>query len=175
MTRKLLLLVAFALPLVAQESGRITALQFRTTELQFKVESTGGTVQDLQVNETPTEVRIDLAADVLFDFDQSDILPKAAQTLAKAAAIIRERAKGRVRIDGYTDSKGSDPYNLRLSERRAGSVRDWFRSSGGLTNIAFDTHGLGAANPVAPNQNPDGSDNPEGRQKNRRVEIVITK
>lgn len=173
--RRLLLLLVLAAPLTAQQSGRTTDLQFRTIDLVFNATDTGGRVQDLQVNETPTEVRIDLAADVLFDFDKSDILPKAAETLGKAAAIVKERAKGRVRIDGYTDGKGSEAYNLALSERRANAVRDWLRERGGLSNVTFETKGLGAANAVAPNQNPDGSDNPEGRQKNRRVEIIITK
>ncbi len=183
MIRKIsLIALAVVLPLAAQESGKIADLQFRTTELEFKVTDfagnpveVGGTVQDLQVKEIGNEVRIDLAADVLFDFDKSDILPKAEETLTKAAAIIKERAKGAVRVEGHTDSKGGEAYNMRLSDRRANSVRDWFRTKGGLSNVNFQTKGFGATQPVAPNQKPDGSDDPEGRQKNRRVEIVMTK
>jgi outer membrane protein OmpA-like peptidoglycan-associated protein len=175
-----LALIAFAVPLIAQENGRTSDLVFHTTDLQFKVTDLagnpveiGGTVQDLQVKEIGNEVRIDLAADVLFDFDQSDVLPKAEETLTRAAAIIRQRAKGTVMIAGHTDSKGGDAYNMALSERRANSVRDWFRAKGGLGSTQFETKGLGAKQPVAPNQKPDGSDDPEGRQKNRRVEITI--
>ena len=61
-------------------------------------------------------MRIDLAADVLFDYDKSEILPKAQQTLAQAAQVIREKAKGTVRIEGYTDAKGSDAYNQKFSD-----------------------------------------------------------
>lgn len=111
--------------------------------------------------------------DVLFDFDKADILPKAEETLSKAAAIVKQRAKGVVLIGGHTDSKGGDAYNMSLSERRANSVRDWFRTKGGLGSTQFETKGFGAKQPVAPNQKPDGSDDPEGRQKNRRVEITI--
>ena len=130
-------------------------------------------VQDLQVKELGNEVQIDLAADVLFDFDKADILPKAEDTLSKAAAIIKQRAKGTVVIAGHTDSKGTDAYNMPLSLRRANAVRDWFRTKGGLGNMQFDTKGFGSKQPVVPNQKPDGSDDPEGRQKNRRVEITI--
>ena len=181
MIRKLsVVALAFATPLLAQESGKVAELQFRTTDLEFKVTDfagkpveIGGAVQDLQVKEIGNEVRIDLNADVLFDFDKADILPKAEDTLSKAAAIVKQRAKGVVLIAGHTDSKGGDAYNQALSERRANSVRDWFRGKGGLGNTQFETRGFGAKQPVAPNQKPDGSDDPEGRQKNRRVEITI--
>ena len=172
--------LAVAVPLLAQESGKVAELQFRTTDLEFRVTDfagkpveIGGAVQDLQVKEIGNEVRIDLNADVLFDFDKADILPKAEDTLSKAAAIIKQRAKGTVMIAGHTDSKGGDAYNMALSERRASSVRDWLRTKGGLGSMQFDAKGFGAKQPVAPNQKPDGSDDPEGRQKNRRVEITI--
>jgi len=171
-----------AIPAAAQEAGKIADLQFRMIDLQWKVTDfagnpveIGGNVQDLQVKEIGNEVRIDLNADVLFDFDKADLLPKAEETLSKAAAIVKERAKGTVRINGHTDAKGGDAYNMRLSDRRANSVRDWFRTKGGLGGFTFETKGFGATQPIAPNKKPDGSDDPEGRQKNRRVEIVITK
>jgi outer membrane protein OmpA-like peptidoglycan-associated protein len=154
---------------------RIGDLSYRVGDLNYRADDLGGKVESLQVKETTTEVRIDLSADVLFAFDKADLLPEAQKTLSQAAAIIREKAKGAVRIDGYTDAKGSDAYNQRLSERRAASVENWFKQSGHLTDVPFVTRGLGAKNPVAPNTKPDGSDDPDGRQKNRRVEITITK
>ena len=148
----------------------------KVIDLVFKVESMAGAVEDLKIEETETEVRIEMAADVLFDFDEADLLPKAEETLKKAADLVRERAKGTatVRIEGHTDGKGSDTYNQRLSLRRAESVERWFIAHG-LGRITFSTAGYGAKRPVAPNTNPDGSDNPEGRAKNRRVEIVVSK
>jgi outer membrane protein OmpA-like peptidoglycan-associated protein len=133
-----------------------------------------GRVEGLAVNETPTEVRIELNADVLFDFDKADIKPQAGDTLKKVGAILREKARGPVRIEGYTDAKGSAAYNQKLSLERAESVRRWLVDQAGL-KLSFVTRGGGASNPVAPNAKPDGSDNPEGRQKNRRVEIIVGK
>jgi outer membrane protein OmpA-like peptidoglycan-associated protein len=159
----------------AAPPGHISELVFHVADLVYRVDDMGGKIESLEVKETSTEVRIDLSADVLFAFDKADLLPKAQQTLSQAAEIIRDKAKGTVRIDGYTDAKGSDAYNQGLSERRAAAVESWFKSSGHLTNVSFEAKGFGAKNPVAPNTKPDGSDDPDGRQKNRRVEITITK
>jgi outer membrane protein OmpA-like peptidoglycan-associated protein len=95
--------------------------------------------------------------------------------LHQAATIISQKAKGVVRIEGHTDSKGNDAYNQKLSERRANSVKVWLIDKEGLRNVQFATEGFGAKKPVAPNKKPDGSDDPEGRQKNRRVEIILKK
>ncbi len=174
------ILWAVAVPAHAQMAGaapqtRIGDLIYRVGDLTFRVDDMGVKVQSLAVKETTTEVRIDLSADVLFAFDKAELLPEARQSLSQAAAIIRDKAKGSVRIDGYTDAKGSDAYNQRLSERRAAAVENWFKSSGHIMNVSFVAKGFGAKNPVAPNTKPDGSDDPDGRQKNRRVEITITK
>src|SRR3954471_8002261 len=154
----------------------VVDLVYHVEDLVYRVDSIGGVVQDIEVKETPTEVRVDMAADVLFDFDKADLLPKADETLKKAADFIREKAKGggAVRIEGHTDAKGNDAYNQKLSERRAASVKSWFIAHG-LSTMKFSTAGFGAKKPVAPNTKPDGSDDGEGRQKNRRVEIVIRK
>ena len=169
-------------PLTRAQAGKISDLQTKVIDLVFRVDDMGGKVQDtsgkvqsLAVKESSVEVRIDLAADVLFDFDKAEILLKAQQTLAQAGQIIRERAKGVVRIEGYTDAKGSDSYNQKLSERRALAVKVWFVNQEHLRNVQFATQGFGARNPVVPNHKPDGSDDPEGRQKNRRVEIIFRK
>lgn len=128
----------------------------------------------LTMQESPRQVRLYLAADVLFDFDKATIRPDAAKTLHQVADIIRARSRGVVRVEGYTDSKGNTVYNARLSEQRAASVKEWLASREGL-NTAMTTRGFGAANPVAPNAKPNGSDDPAARQQNRRVEIVISK
>src|SRR5687767_14339934 len=116
--------------------------KLKVIDIVFKVESFGGRVVDLQVKETQTEFRIELAADVLFDFDQATLLPKAEETLTQAATFIREKAPGVVRIEGHTDGKGDDAYNQRLSERRAESVRQWFAGHG-LSDLQFSSKGFG--------------------------------
>jgi outer membrane protein OmpA-like peptidoglycan-associated protein len=168
-----LIFLAFLFP---QQPEPVAAdLQLKVLDLVLRVEDIGGKVEDLVVKESDTEVRVELAADVLFDFDKADLLPRAEETLTKAAQFISERAHGgTVRIEGHTDSKGSDDYNQKLSSRRAASVRKWFESHG-LKGVRFSTEGFGAKRPVVPNTHPDGSDDPEGRQKNRRVEIIIRK
>ena len=145
-------------------------------DIAGQVVNMGGKTLDLQVKETATEIRIELAADVLFDFDKATIKPQAASALHNVAEIIRTKGKGRsARIDGHTDAKGDDAYNQKLSERRAASVKQWLAEKEGLADVKMATQGFGAKKPVAPNAKPDGSDDPDGRQKNRRVEIVLAK
>ena len=159
-----------------QESSQVAdPSKNKILDLVFRVDDLGGKVQDLKVKETGQEIRIELAADVLFDFDKADLRPVAQTTLHQAAGIIQDKAKGVVRIEGHTDSKGNDAYNQKLSERRAASVKAWFTDKEGLGSVQFTTQGFGAKKPVAANTKPDGSDDPDGRQKNRRVEIVLRK
>lgn len=127
----------------------------------------------LSGTETGFNIQINLSSDVLFDFDKAELKPEADSELQKAADIIRQKGKGLILISGYTDSKGTDAYNKRLSLARAQAVKNWFEAQGLHQN--YQTEGLGAANPVAPNTNDGGSDNPEGRAKNRRVEIIVNK
>lgn len=132
-----------------------------------------GQSSSLSGTETGFNIQINLSSDVLFDFDKAELKPEADGELQKAADIIRQKGKGLILISGYTDSKGTDAYNKRLSLARAQAVKNWFEAQGLHQN--YQTEGLGAANPVAPNTNDDGSDNPEGRAKNRRVEIIVNK
>ncbi len=144
-------------------------------DVKGKVEDLQAAIRDLGAKETELEVRIDLSADVLFDFDKADIRKDAAAELAKAATIIKGYPGASVRVIGHTDSKGKDVYNQELSERRAQSVVNALTEREGLAGNAFAVSGMGEAQPVAPNEKPDGSDDPDGRQKNRRVEIIVRK
>lgn len=156
--------------------ARISDLSFVVDDLGGKPTNVAGAVQNLEVKETATEIRIELAADVLFDFDKATIKLEAASALHNVALIIRDRGNGRaVRIDGHTDGKGSASYNQALSERRAELVKQWLAQKEAVSQARMTTRGFGATKPVAPNTRPDGSDDPAGRQKNRRVEIVLTK
>jgi outer membrane protein OmpA-like peptidoglycan-associated protein len=127
-----------------------------------------------EIKESAAEIKISLQGEILFDFDKADIRAAAEPTLAQVAKMIGSYSKAQVLIEGYTDAKGSDSYNTKLSDRRAVSVKNWFAKHGVAAN-SMQTHGWGAAKPVAPNRHPDGSDDPDGRQKNRRVEITIKK
>ncbi|GAA3447460.1 OmpA family protein [Planomonospora venezuelensis] len=130
--------------------------------------------------DTPARNRITMAADVLFAFDRAALTAEAEERLAQAADMLRQEAGGkRVRIDGHTDAKGDDAYNLALSLRRARAVERALAPLLEGTGITFAVKGHGAAVPVAPNTMPDEYgrtvDNPRGRAKNRRVEITFSR
>ena len=123
--------------------------------------------------EAGQELRFELTADLLFDFDKADLRPEAL--LRDVLAQIKAKLKRPlIRIEGHTDAKGSDEYNDVLSQRRAASVKAWLVTAGHVPAKSVTTAGLGEHSPVAPNEKPDGTDDPAGRQKNRRVEIVAT-
>lgn len=145
-------------------------------DLDFNRYDISSTVVDLYtVQQTPDTVVISLSADVFFDFDRSTLKPIAVNSLEHVVKRISELPNGKVRIEGHTDAKGSKEYNKQLSLKRASSVRDWLVSEGGIANREFIIFGLGESRPVAPNLTEDGDDDPVGRQKNRRVEIVINR
>ena len=116
--------------------------------------------------------KLSVAADALFAFDKATLSPDAAKTLSALGPLIKKAGNHPIQIDGYTDAIGSDAYNLQLSEQRAATVRDWLAAHG-YVPATTPIKGYGKADPVAPNMKPDGSDDPQGRQKNRRVEVVI--
>ena len=123
----------------------------------------------LGAQETDLEVRVDLPADVLFDFDKAEIRPDASQALAQLATVIRAYPSGRVELGGHTDAKGDDTYNQKLSERRADAVKRWLVDKEAIEAGRLATRGWGEKRPVASN------DDDAGRQRNRRVEVVIRK
>jgi outer membrane protein OmpA-like peptidoglycan-associated protein len=116
--------------------------------------------------------RLSVVGDALFDFDKSNLRPEAEETLSAAGPEIAKLGGKPSWIEGHTDAKGSDAYNNRLSEARATTVREWLASRG-LVPASTPIKGFGKTRPVAPNTTPDGRDDPEGRQKNRRVEVVF--
>jgi OOP family OmpA-OmpF porin len=105
---------------------------------------------------------------VNFDFDKSDIKPQYHQELADFAAYMKQQQSfTAVEIAGHTDSKGSDEYNQKLSERRAKAVRDYLVANFGLDGSLFSAKGYGESKPVASN------DTEAGRAENRRMEAEL--
>jgi len=126
----------------------------------------------VQTVETGCTRNLIVGADALFAFNEGTLTSAAQKTLAALGPEIKKAGQHPVQVLGYTDSIGSDRYNQLLSEQRARSVRDWLAARHYLAAGA-PIQGMGKQNPVAPNTNPDGSDNPVGRAKNRRVEVAI--
>jgi len=120
----------------------------------------------------PVPVTIDLRG-VNFDFDKSKLRPDAVEILNQAIEVLKKYPELKVEVAGHTDSIGTDAYNQKLSERRAKAVYDYLTSNGVDAGRLVGPHGYGESRPIAPNTNPDGSDNPEGRAKNRRTELNV--
>jgi outer membrane protein OmpA-like peptidoglycan-associated protein len=149
-----------------------TASVFRAAEVPAeKLARTTALLSELGARETDAKsIVVDLPADVLFDFDKAVLRPDATPALKKAAELLEGYPDAPVRIVGHTDAKGTDVYNDPLSLRRAQAVAAWLKAQG---RSATSVTGAGKRQPVAENAHPDGSDDPDGRQRNRRVEILI--
>ncbi|MFC4024674.1 OmpA family protein [Oceanobacillus longus] len=112
-----------------------------------------------------------LPEDILFDFDSDELRSEADKAMDQLTQVI-ETTDGEVIIVGHTDGRGDENYNQKLSERRAEAVKQGLIDAG-VEKDRLKSEGKGASEPVASNTNSDGSDNPENRQKNRRVEVTI--
>ena len=106
-------------------------------------------------------------SDVLFDTGSSTLKPGAREKLAKISGIVLAHPGLKLQIEGHTDSVGSDDFNQQLSERRSDTVRD-FLAEQGVPASSMSAKGFGKSLPVASNETPDG------RQRNRRVELVVS-
>ena len=106
-------------------------------------------------------------SDVLFRSGSFELLPGARERLAKVSGIVLAYPSLHLAIEGHTDSVGTDDYNQQLSERRAQVVRDYFVQQG-INSGAIEANGYGKTEPIATN------DTPEGRQQNRRVELILS-
>jgi len=140
----------------------VSMTHMRTTETTTVTEMVAGDI-------------ISIPATVLFDFDKDFVRPEGKNVLAERiyAKLVEFGVEG-VEVIGHTDAKGTDEYNMDLGQRRADAVASV------LINLGFPSEAVAASSggekfPLAPNANEDGSDNPDGRQTNRRVELVVTK
>ena len=114
---------------------------------------------------------ITLEDSVLFDFGSSDLRSEASTTLTNLATVLKDSKAPKVQVQGHTDSVSDDAFNQKLSEQRAQAVSSALKSDGVAADL--ESVGYGETKPVAPNENPDGSDNPAGRRLNRRVEVFV--
>jgi outer membrane protein OmpA-like peptidoglycan-associated protein len=155
------------------EPTQFEPTQFEPTQFQ-PVQFEEVRTEQVQVSQGDGLTLYTLPADVLFDFDKADIRPDARAALESISASIAKRfPDAPLEIRGHTDAKGADGYNQDLSERRAASVKAWLAGQGGIETGRMVTFGFGETKPVAPNTRPDGSDDPAGRQRNRRVEVLV--
>ena len=133
---------------------------------QAQLASTQQQLADLQAKKTDRGMVVTLG-DVLFDTGQATLKPGANLVIGRLATFLNSNPQTKIMIEGHTDSRGTDEYNDALSERRARAVADAL-SVRGVAQDSLRTMGRGKAYPVASN------DTPEGRQQNRRVEIIFS-
>jgi len=120
----------------------------------------------LQTTETARGLIVNMS-DVLFDFNKYSLKPEAREKLAKVSGILLAYPNLKLQVEGYTDNIGSDDYNQKLSEERAGSVREYLVSQS-VSDSNVTAKGFGKSDPVADNSTNDG------RAQNRRVELVVS-
>ncbi|MBU1077058.1 MAG: gliding motility-associated C-terminal domain-containing protein [Spirochaetes bacterium] len=150
-------------------------------ELELMVEDVLGNTQtvsktlnvDILVIKTDYGLKIRIS-NIEFEYNKAELRGNAFDILDRVIPKLEKYPTYKVRIEGHTDNIGSEEYNLKLSEKRAKSVFDYCVENG-ISSDRLSMKGMGFVRPVAPNSNPDGSDNPEGRAKNRRVEFLLIK
>src|SRR5688572_8468521 len=111
---------------------------------------------------------------IYYDFNSATLRDESFPVLDQLVSMMNENKDMKLEIGAHTDSKGTEAYNLKLSDARAKSVIDYLISKG-IAPDRLESKGYGESKPVADNANADGTDNPEGRQKNRRTEFKILK
>lgn len=156
-------------------SLRFTEIELGERGLKTSLKNLLSGLNGVRVEENDLEFRIIFESDILFDFDRANIRADAEKILSVVAGALEQFEGKSIRLIGFTDSKGADEYNMKLSLRRAESVKRFLQAQTKLTKFRFKVEGKGEMEPIAPNFHENGEDNPEGRQKNRRVEIRIPK
>ncbi len=147
------------------EKARQAAAQAEAEKAQLRAQLLAQLNSILQTRDSARGLIVNMS-DVLFDTGSYTLKPGAREKLAKISGIVLAHPGLLLQIEGHTDSVGGDEFNQQLSERRAGSVRD-FLAEQGVSPSSITAHGFGKTQPVASN------DTAEGRQRNRRVELVV--
>ena len=147
------------------EKARQAAAQAEAEKAQLRAQLLAQLNSILQTRDSARGLIVNMS-DVLFDTGSYTLKPGAREKLAKISGIVLAHPGLNLQIEGHTDSVGTDEFNQQLSERRADSVRD-FLAEQGVPGSAISARGFGKTQPVATN------DTAEGRQRNRRVELVV--
>ena len=117
-------------------------------------------------------VRITIAG-LLFEFGSDGLRPAAKDRLSRVAGVLGREGRGRkVMVEGHSDAIGAELFNLDLSRRRAAAVAQELKRAG-VAAALVSAAGYGSKYPVAPNEGSDGRDDPAGRARTRRVEILV--
>lgn len=169
--------------LMAEKEGK-DAQDFYVTRMDYS--TIGRSVPQEELTQLVTDVTFDTTMyldkiileksivldNIYYDFAKWDITPTAAQELDKLVDILVDNPEISIELSSHTDSVDTEAYNVRLSQRRAESAVNYIIKAG-IDPTRIVAKGYGETMPIAPNTNPDGTDNPEGRAKNRRTEFKV--
>lgn len=149
-----------------EEAARAEAERSRRAATELRAQLLDQFNRILETRDTPRGLVVNMG-DVLFDFGKYDLRSEAREKLAKLSGIILAHPGLTLAVEGHTDSVGGDEANQKLSEQRADTVRSYLIGQG-LSEARISSKGFGKTSPIADN------DTANGRQKNRRVEIVVS-
>ena len=169
--------------LMAEKEGN-DAQNFYVTRLDYS--TIGRSVPQEELTQLVTDITFDtlmyldkiildkaiVLENIYYDFAKWNIRPSAAVELDKLVDILIDNPEISIELSSHTDSVDTDAYNQRLSQRRAESAVNYIIQAG-ISPTRIIAKGYGESQPIALNTNPDGTDNPEGRQKNRRTEFKV--
>jgi outer membrane protein OmpA-like peptidoglycan-associated protein len=164
--------------LMSERDGYITKRQVYTTKgKSVPLESlkelvTNITLDTLVILDRKAKNSIFVLKNIYFDYNKADINPESAKELDKLLQLLNDNPEIKIEMGSHTDSVASDVYNLELSQRRAESTVNYLIRKG-IASERLVAKGYGESKPIARNTNPDGTDNPVGRQRNRRTEFKI--
>ncbi len=155
--------------IVAEKDGYFNGLATLSTA---NIKQSDTLIQDIALKKIPMQAIV--LENIYYEFDKWDLTEAAKKIIDSTLyPILRDNPKLIVEISSHTDSKGNDNYNKKLSQKRAESVVNYLTQEKGIDPARLVAKGYGESKPIAPNTNPDGSDNPEGRAKNRRTEFKV--
>lgn len=136
-------------------------------DMDKQAEEIKNDIPGAKVERVEEGIKVEFNEKILFAFSKSDIGDAAKVNLNKLVAVLNKYPNTNIEIQGHTDSRGTDEYNMGLSERRANTVRDYLQSQG-IVSTRMTTKGFGESAPAYTN------DTDEGMAQNRRVEFIIT-
>ncbi|HEY0042539.1 MAG TPA: OmpA family protein, partial [Flavisolibacter sp.] len=145
-----------------------------TTSTAPDAAETNATLPVLCLDKIPDVGVAEVIDNIYFAFDKATVLEESYAAMDKLAKMLSDNPNLYVEISGHTDAKGDDNYNQRLSDARAKNVVKYLVGKG-IPEERLTAVGYGESTPVAPNKNDDGTDNPQGREKNRRTEYKVIK
>jgi outer membrane protein OmpA-like peptidoglycan-associated protein len=154
--------------LFLKQTVKIDTVKLIAVKQDEKTFTVGKLMEDMKKNEQPRGLKVILN----YDFDDANFIKDHAASLDSMVAFMTEYPELKIFVSAHTDNKGSDRYNNELSNKRAKSIENYLQNKG-ISKKRMKSKGYGETQPIAPNTNEDGSDNPENRYLNRRAEVVI--